>query len=730
MKKILLLSALIIFTGAAFSQDWNELSSLKKRLYVTHADTSRIYILLQIAEFEIFKPGELKADLDSAENLINAAQKLNQSFKSVDASGYITIVQSYLAKDRGDRVNGRLLMERAVNILAATNNKFLLGKAYMGMTDYFNYLVPVEQEQKIRYYEIAAGTYKAGGFIEQEAFCYKNLGEIIANPDSAFKKINEALKLYQSIHYKKLHGVYDLIGQYYVQKNDLKEAVKYFYIAWQTAVEQHETGGTLYEIENHLGIVYSRIDDYENESRYFTMAIKDARLANDINSVVMITVNLASTCLKLNKTIEATNILATISEADLTKTSSTTKCMFYRNMLLAYDRAGNFKVAEVYNRKLKEILKDTTLEPMTDVAAYRILITYYIDSRQYVDAEKYLNMADKSLSKTSALLEKLHVQQLWFRLDTSLHNYKSSVTHVVQLLAYSDSFNKTKSVRDLQQLQIQYETKAKESQISFLKQKSLFETKNTQQANIVRNYTLAGIVLLLIIAGLLYRQNLFKQRSNKIISANNNLLQKLLTEKEWLLKEVHHRVKNNLHTVICLLESQAAYLENDALKAIESSQHRIYAMSLIHQKLYQAEDIKTVDMDVYLNEFASYLDDSFGNPGNIQLKTSVEPIKLSIVQAIPIGLIVNEAITNSFKYAFPGNRPGVIAVRLREAGDLTELSIIDNGVGLPIEKEDKNIDSLGMTLIEGLTGDLNGKLDIANDHGTIIKILFEPKHFN
>ena len=129
----------------------------------------------------------------------------------------------------------------------------------------------------------------------------------------------------------------------------------------------------------------------------------------------------------------------------------------------------------------------------------------------------------------------------------------------------------------------------------------------------------------------------------------------MLAEKEWWLKEVHHRVKNNLHTIICLLESQAMYLEKDALQAIEKSQHRIYAMSLIHQKLYQNEDLQVIDMSVYLEEFIGYLKDSFDTQG-IDFIIHVDPVQLNLQQAIPVALIINEGVTNAIKYAFENRK--------------------------------------------------------------------------
>ena len=151
-----------------------------------------------------------------------------------------------------------------------------------------------------------------------------------------------------------------------------------------------------------------------------------------------------------------------------------------------------------------------------------------------------------------------------------------------------------------------------------------------------------------------------KEESNSLINRKNDQLQLLLIEKDWLLKEVHHRVKNNLHTVFCLLESQAKYLADDALKAVEVSQHRIYAMSLIHQKLYQSEDIKTVDMSTYLLEFIGYLIESFDTGNYIRFESDFESVTLNIAQAIPVALIINEAVTNAIKYAFPAGKSGTI----------------------------------------------------------------------
>jgi two-component system, sensor histidine kinase PdtaS len=231
----------------------------------------------------------------------------------------------------------------------------------------------------------------------------------------------------------------------------------------------------------------------------------------------------------------------------------------------------------------------------------------------------------------------------------------------------------------------------------------------------------------------LYNRYLIKQRSNATLEINkieinkkNTVLQNLVTEKEWLLKEIHHRVKNNLQTVMSLLNSQSAYLKNDAaLSAIQDSQHRVHVMSLLHQKLYMSDDASAIDMRVYINELVEYLGDAFNTGQRIRFEMQIDSVKLDVVQAVPVGLILNEAITNSLKYAFPDNRDGLIKISfLASPENHYELKVADNGIGLPENFNKNKTGSLGMSLMIGLSGDLDGKFSIKNNGGTTIKISF------
>jgi two-component sensor histidine kinase len=283
---------------------------------------------------------------------------------------------------------------------------------------------------------------------------------------------------------------------------------------------------------------------------------------------------------------------------------------------------------------------------------------------------------------------------------------------------------------------IVYETGNKENQdqnISLLEQNERLQKALHREAVRLRNETITGILILLICGRIFYK---LKQKSNrlasqkkKIITENNELFDRLVKEKEWLLMEVHHRVRNNLHTILSLLESQSVFLENEAYKALEDSRSRVYAMSLVHQQLYRSEDINTINMSIYLSEFISHLRQSPVAP-KIYFELNVPPIQLSLSQAMPLALIINEAVTNSIKYAFPGKESGEIKIDLSSKDELIKLVIADNGIGIDLGLLDTPLNSLGIILIKGLAEDITGSLQFESNNGTCVTLSFNTDYFD
>ncbi|VVB88283.1 PAS fold protein [uncultured archaeon] len=201
-----------------------------------------------------------------------------------------------------------------------------------------------------------------------------------------------------------------------------------------------------------------------------------------------------------------------------------------------------------------------------------------------------------------------------------------------------------------------------------------------------------------------------------------------LKEKEVLLREIHHRVKNNMQIVSSLLWLQSKYItEKKYREMFKDSQNRIMSMSLIHEKLYRSKDMSKIDINEYITALANNLFESYGVKGAIALNINVENILLGIDSAIPCGLIINELISNSLKYGFPNGRKGEIMVSLRLSdGDKAELAVGDNGVGIPDDVDFRKTKSLGLRLITMLAEDqLQGEVNLDRSKGTEFKIKFK-----
>jgi PAS domain S-box-containing protein len=195
-----------------------------------------------------------------------------------------------------------------------------------------------------------------------------------------------------------------------------------------------------------------------------------------------------------------------------------------------------------------------------------------------------------------------------------------------------------------------------------------------------------------------------------------------LREKEILLKEMHHRVKNNLQVIVSLLNMQSRYLKDPSdLQFFQECQSRVYAMALVHQKLYQSQDLSRINFSEYLQALASELLQSYKvNPNAVSMRTEADFFLLDIDSAIPLGLVVNELLTNAFKYAFPGDRCGEILLQLKQKKENSlTLTVTDNGVGLPEDFVLGKSKSLGIQIVQDLARQLKGHLDIySNNPGT------------
>jgi two-component sensor histidine kinase len=204
-------------------------------------------------------------------------------------------------------------------------------------------------------------------------------------------------------------------------------------------------------------------------------------------------------------------------------------------------------------------------------------------------------------------------------------------------------------------------------------------------------------------------------------------IKKSLEEKEVLLREIHHRVKNNMQVISSLLMLQSQNIEDKKYKDMFiESQTRIYSMALIHEKLYRSESIAQINFKEYIEGIVSNIFESYCIKSNIKIEINVENIPIKIDYAVPCGLIINELVTNSLKYAFPDGRQGKIHISLKSNdNNMIKLSISDDGIGIAKDMDIRNTKSLGLRLITSLAeGQLHGEIILNRESGTEFQINF------
>jgi len=259
----------------------------------------------------------------------------------------------------------------------------------------------------------------------------------------------------------------------------------------------------------------------------------------------------------------------------------------------------------------------------------------------------------------------------------------------------------------------EFEKKQKAREDIQKQKENLLKEETQKQRNI--KYTISAILIALSLFTFGIYKNLKRnQKQKEIIENQNTIIQQSLSEKEVLLREIHHRVKNNLQIISSLLNIQSEDIQDEKIVAsLQEGKSRVEAMSLIHQNLYQSEHINNVHIDNYAKELIHYISDLYSKNNN-KIVTRVIPSNyhFDIDTAIPLGLIINELVTNAYKYAFVNKEDGEIKISIEKVGEKEfKLEVTDNGIGLPENFDIKKTKSLGLSLVSILSRQLRGKLE-------------------
>ncbi|NNK81348.1 MAG: sensor histidine kinase, partial [Flavobacteriales bacterium] len=283
------------------------------------------------------------------------------------------------------------------------------------------------------------------------------------------------------------------------------------------------------------------------------------------------------------------------------------------------------------------------------------------------------------------------------------------------ILSLNDSVVNAMKDKELVNMLTKYEIREKEKE---LQSSNLLLNQRTRSNQLI--IVFSGILLLVAVVFIISRV-----RTNRKLTHQNELIEKSLSEKELLLREIHHRVKNNLQVVSSILSIQSRDIKDEeALKAVNESRSRVRSMALIHQDLYGEENMKGINAQSYITKLSNSLFNSYRvDKDKVKLFTEIDDLLIDVDTSVPLGLILNELVTNSLKYAFPDEREGEIHVELKEVKDSLRLTVADNGIGIPDDKKAASEDSFGMKMIKAFSKKLDAKWEVISDKGTTVKLV-------
>ncbi|WP_192348561.1 tetratricopeptide repeat protein [Algoriphagus sp. Y33] len=795
-RHILLHVCLLLIPYNLYSQQIprSEADSLLSIIHTTKLDSNRVKIWIELGQFQMQKARGVKADLDSASTYVQKAYELSRQLKyyagecrSLNLLGTISHeaweldqsiayhksaielyrkqrdwkgeAESYLLlawarRDKGDVDEARKDIQKAIALSKDNSDQEGMGEAYIewGNT-YANF--GEELNEKINYYQEGLQFFESAGDKMRQANVHKDLGDLYrlqGSTGQALLELRKSLALYRSIGYLHVQGVYDLLGTLFSELGEYEEGLKYGLLAVQTAETLGDTTLQLSTIYNRLGATYSNLKQYQKAHIYFNKAMHIAQKCNDRSSIIKLTYNITSVLNELGQPNASVQLLLSTAEQYPPQNNSDS-IISTSHFLLGYTLLKKHTIAQRYFKQLIQLSEKLGKREFMHKIIYYDVINFLVESKQYALAKNYSDEFEEYCRATNYLPGASQVQFFRFKLDSMQANYPSAIHHYQQYKLLQDSLlNETKNHR-IASLEVLHEIEKKEKDIQLKEQnikaltkERILQEQKIKQDRVIRNGIIGGAALLLILLTVIYNRYRSKQQSNKLLQAQqdtlkeqqqqiqekNQALEQLVVEKERLLKEIHHRVKNNLQLVMSLLNSQVASLQDKvALSAIQDSQNRVQAMALIHQKLYQAEGVARIPMKAYIEELVAYLQDSYTHSRKVNFKLLIGQIELDVNMSVPLGLIINEAITNAFKYAFPEENSGTVLIGLLQKSDTSyELTIEDDGVGFPKAFDPLQSRSLGMTLIHGFSAQLDAELNLESNQGVKISLVFTDERLS
>lgn len=499
------------------------------------------------------------------------------------------------------------------------------------------------------------------------------------------------------------------LGVMFMDKEDFNEATNYFVQAMKVREDLQDSSGIAVTKFN-LGLIFKKQGIYDKAISYYEEVEAYFRKPGKEGSLEVALLNLGSiynTIGQFDQGLAYNTELKILAES---RSSKRNLAKSYVNLGNSFQGLGQLDSGLFYVSKALEFFqeqKDTlnVAHSLSSIAQFQLELGNYAQAVNYSLQLQGLN--EKLQNKELFIENQLVLSQAYAKAG----NFKSAYESLERSFYQKDSLLNESLNETIADLTMKYESEQKEREISELQVQNQEVELAQQRSNNQRNALLFLAGILVVSAVLLFLLLRVKSRSNTIISQS-------LFEKETLLREIHHRVKNNLQVISSLLSLQSRYMEDErAQAAVNEGQNRVKSMALIHQKLYQNNNLSGVEALDYIKNLTSALEASYGvNAEQVEINYEVEQLNIDVDTIIPMGLILNELISNTFKHAFPDNRRGELHIGLKEANNSLELVVKDNGVGADPNAEDS--DSFGMRMIRSLAMKLEAEVNFDFSKGT------------
>jgi two-component sensor histidine kinase len=382
------------------------------------------------------------------------------------------------------------------------------------------------------------------------------------------------------------------------------------------------------------------------------------------------------------------------------------------------NRAGTY----IRLNRMEEADKDISyIADEADTSDLNIRIRYLIQRGNYLTAQKKFDEGKSWYHRALAAAGQIGVPEMYGMVYKHMAEAYSCHGLFKEAYHFSQQYNNhltayyAENVNAIKELEYIFNTSLTKDEIAWLNGENNGKAILLQNERKWRAVLLAGAAVLLLLAASVFY--LYRKQKNK-----NAIIKMQADNLQTLMKEIHHRVKNNLQIIASLLDLQSGFIkDSQAAQAIKESRNRVQSMSLIHQHLYGDKNVQSIAIDEYINHLAQSLFLSYHiQPGQVHIKTVIEKLHLDIDTVIPIGLMLNELISNSLKHAFASNEGGMIEVTLKQSEAFLLLQVTDNGKGFPEPAGSAHVTSFGLRMIKIFAEKLKADLDIYNAGGACI----------